>query len=340
MPIQSSRTETADLRVMPSAALELMWVLHNGAADHELGGRFTTTEPVRVKYGAAIRSFWPDKVRGFTELVVLAERSETLLDPDIRGFFAAFERGAGSRAAETHDFFAGARTPSLLSETPAERVAVANRLEALRADAGVRARYLGLLKDVWEAVRVEWEQTGRAAVIAATRQWQKQLAEGTPYRDLLQRTRLWPGRPDLEEMADADAAGGRMVLTPGWFFGDIHIVEIDGSMYLGRGILPHGDLADQRQTARHVSKTLKAFADPTRLSILMWLAQKPASVTEISRHFQLSQPTVSGHVQLLREAGVIEDRPAGRSSLLSVREESVRQVLGGAEEALLKEFRP
>ncbi len=256
MPIQSSRTETADLRVMPSAALELMWVLHNGAADHELGGRFTTTEPVRVKYGAAIRSFWPDKVRGFTELVVLAERSETLLDPDIRGFFAAFERGAGSRAAETHDFFAGARTPSLLSETPAERVAVANRLEALRADAGVRARYLGLLKDVWEAVRVEWEQTGRAAVIAATRQWQKQLAEGTPYRDLLQRTRLWPGRPDLEEMADADAAGGRMVLTPGWFFGDIHIVEIDGSMYLGRGILPHGDLADQRQTARHVSKTL------------------------------------------------------------------------------------
>jgi len=68
----------------------------------------------------------------------------------------------------------------------------------------------------------------------------------------------------------------------------------------------------------------------------MWLAQKPASVTEIARHFKLSQPTVSVHVQVLREAGVVEDRPAGRSSLLSVREESVREVLGGAEEALLK----
>jgi DNA-binding transcriptional ArsR family regulator len=89
-----------------------------------------------------------------------------------------------------------------------------------------------------------------------------------------------------------------------------------------------------------VSKTLKAFADPTRLSILMWLAHKPASVTEISRHSKLSQPTVSAHVRLLGEAGVIEDRPAGRSSLLSVREESVREVLGGAEEALFKEFRP
>jgi DNA-binding transcriptional ArsR family regulator len=88
-----------------------------------------------------------------------------------------------------------------------------------------------------------------------------------------------------------------------------------------------------------VSKTLKAFADPTGLAILMWLAHNPASVTEIARQFKLSQPTVSAHVQLLREVGVIEDRPAGRSSLLSVREQSVREIMGGAEEALLKEFR-
>ena len=81
------------------------------------------------------------------------------------------------------------------------------------------------------------------------------------------------------------------------------------------------------------------LADPTRLAILMSLARQPASVTEIAGKFKLSQPTVSAHVQLLREAGVVEDRPAGRSSLLSVREEKVREVLGGAEEALLKEFR-
>jgi DNA-binding transcriptional ArsR family regulator len=204
----------------------------------------------------------------------------------------------------------------------------------------VRGRYISLVQEIWEAIRVEWEETGRPAVLAATREWHRQLTEGTPYRDLLQRTRLWPGRPDLEEIADADAADGRMVLTPGWFFGDIHVVEIDGSMYLGRGIQPHGDFADQRHVARYVWKTLKAFADPTRLAILMWLAHKPGSVTEISRHFKLSQPTVSAHVQLLREAGVIEDKPAGRSSMLSAREQNVREVLGGAEEALLKEFRP
>lgn len=326
MPIQTERAETVNLKVAPSAALELMWVLHNAGADHVLEGRFASIEAARVAFGPTLRSFWGDQDRGFTEIVVLAERSGSLRDSDIHGFFARIERAAASTAA----------TPSLLSETPGERTAIGKRLDALRTDPNVRARYFSLLKEVWEAVRVEWEQTGRAAVIAATRDWQKQLADGTPFRDLLQRTRLWPGRPDLEALADADAAEGRLVLTPGWFFGDIHVVELDGSMYLGRGIQPHSHDADLRQTANHISKTMKAFADPTRLAILMWLAQKPASVTEISRQFKLSQPTVSVHVQVLREAGVIEERPVGRSSLLSVREESVREVLGGAEEALLK----
>ncbi len=326
MPIQSERVPTVSIQVVPSAALELMWVLHGAGADHVLEGRFASTEPVRLAFAPTLRSFWGDGVRGFGEMVVLAERSDSLHDADIHGFFAGAERAAASSAP----------TPSLLSESHAERTAIENRLAALRADPKVRARYISLLKEVWGAVRVEWEETGRAAVIAATRDWQRQLAEGISFRDLLQRTRLWPGRSDLEGLAEAAAAEGRMVLTPGWFFGDIHVVELDGWMYLGRGIQPHSHDADLRHTADHVSKTMKAFADPTRLAILMWLAQKPASVTEVSRQFKLSQPTVSAHVQLLREAGVIEDKPAGRSSLLSVREESVREVLGGAEEALLK----
>ena len=329
MPIQSEPPETARFRATYSAPFELMWLLHNGEADHVLEGRFASTEAVRLEFGPALRAFWADHVRGFTEMLVLAERSGTLLEPDMRGFFAGVERAATSTAA----------TPSLLSETPAERSAVGKRLELLRTDAKVRAGYVRLLREVWELMRVEWEEHGRPAVIAAMRDWQRQLNDGAPYRDVLQRTRLWPGRSDLEGMSDSDAAEGRMVLTPGWFFGECHVVELDGWMYLGRGIQPHGDTADQRHVAKHVSKTLKAFADPTRLAILMWLARKPASVTEISRHFKLAQPTISAHIHLLREAGVLEDKPSGRSSLLSVREQSVRQVLGGAEEALLKEFR-
>ncbi|MHB8688504.1 MAG: hypothetical protein ACYDB4_15100, partial [Candidatus Dormibacteraceae bacterium] len=78
MPIQSERAEGSSVRVAPSAAFELMWVLHNSVADHELEGRFASTEPIRLAYGPTLSSFWPDQVRGSTEMVVLAERSGSL----------------------------------------------------------------------------------------------------------------------------------------------------------------------------------------------------------------------------------------------------------------------
>ena len=322
-------SEASRLLVAPSAALELMWVLHNAEADHELEGRFASVEAIRVADGASIKSFWNDRVRGFTEVVVLAQRAGSLRDLDLDGFFAGIENAATSEAP----------TPSLLSEPPAERTAIGRRLDALRGDGKLRARYIGLLKKVWGAVRPEWEEAGRPAVAGAAREWQKQLDDGSAYRDLLGRKLLWPGRPELDELVDADAAEGRLVLSPGWFFGDIHLVELDGEMYVGRGIRSRDDDAERRHVAKYVSSTLKAFADPTRLAILLWLTREPASVTEIARHFELSQPTVSAHVQLLRETGVLEERPAGRSSKLSATEETVRRVFAQVEEQLADQIR-
>jgi DNA-binding transcriptional ArsR family regulator len=329
MPVQVESRQARAIQVTPSAALELMWVLHNAEADHVLeGGRFASLEPVRIAHGQALQSFWGDDVRGFTEMVVLAQRSGTLQELEVERFFARLEKAATSDQA----------IPSLLSESPAERVAIARRLELLRTDAGLRARYIGLLETVWDSVKAEWDATGRQAVLTMAREWQRRLEQGVSYLELLQRRRLWPSRPELDELAEADAAEGRLVLSPGWFYGDIHVVELDGMMYAGRGIRPKGDEEDCRHAANHVSNSLKTFADPTRLAILLWLAHQPASVTEVARHFKLSQPTVSAHVQLLREAGVLEEKSEGRSSKLSANEESLRRVFGGALDELLEHF--
>src|SRR5260370_7381785 len=92
---------------VPPAALELMWVLHGAGADHVLEGRFASTEPVRLAFAPTLRSFWGDGVRGFGEMVVLAERSDSLHDADIHGFFAGAERAAAPSAP----------TPPLLSHS-------------------------------------------------------------------------------------------------------------------------------------------------------------------------------------------------------------------------------
>ena len=56
----------------------------------------------------------------------------------------------------------------------------------------------------------------------------------------------------------------------------------------------------------HLSSSFKALADPTRLAIVNRLASRnEACVCEFSS-LGLSQPTISHHLKVLREAGLIE----------------------------------
>ena len=48
-----------------------------------------------------------------------------------------------------------------------------------------------------------------------------------------------------------------------------------------------------------------ALADPTRRAILARLAEGAATVTELARPFGLRQPTISKHLRVLEEAGLI-----------------------------------
>jgi ArsR family transcriptional regulator len=54
-------------------------------------------------------------------------------------------------------------------------------------------------------------------------------------------------------------------------------------------------------------RLMGALADPTRLQIVATLAgqAEPLCVCEIQGNFQLGQPTISHHLRLLREAGLV-----------------------------------
>jgi DNA-binding transcriptional ArsR family regulator len=329
MPALTESNVTSEIKVAPSAPLELMWLMHNSEANHELIGPYATQEAIRLRFGAEAKAFWGDGVRGYTDLVILAHRSDTMFDLDLKAFFSRFEEAAADDAP----------VPAMLSETPEERKAFAERLRKLRTEPDVRARYLTLLQSVWAAACDEWETMGRSAAAIAAAEWRERLRNGAGFMDILERQHVWKSRPQLDELAGAAAADGRLVLSPGWFFGEIHVDEIEGMMYVGRGIRARDDAEDRRMVATHVASELKTLADPTRLRILLCLAREPASVTEVARDFKLSQPTVSGHVQLLREAGLLEEKTEGRSAKLSANPEAVRRLLNEAQDALLKHFK-
>ena len=63
---------------------------------------------------------------------------------------------------------------------------------------------------------------------------------------------------------------------------------------------------------RQLSKFFKALSDSTRREILRLLERHPRSVGEIVDNFQLSQPTISRHLSVLREADLVVDQRRGQ----------------------------
>ncbi len=56
---------------------------------------------------------------------------------------------------------------------------------------------------------------------------------------------------------------------------------------------------------------LAALADPTRRRVFERLRSGPNAVAEIARGMPVSRPAVSQHLKVLKEAGLVADRPEG-----------------------------
>ncbi|HEU5228118.1 MAG TPA: metalloregulator ArsR/SmtB family transcription factor [Ktedonobacteraceae bacterium] len=82
------------------------------------------------------------------------------------------------------------------------------------------------------------------------------------------------------------------------------------------------------------ARLLKALADPTRLRILSLLSRHEGEVCvfEIVESFTLEQPTISHHLRILRDAGLVDCRKKGLWAYYYVRRESLgraREVIDG-----------
>jgi DNA-binding transcriptional ArsR family regulator len=56
---------------------------------------------------------------------------------------------------------------------------------------------------------------------------------------------------------------------------------------------------------------LTALGDPTRRAVFERLAERPRAVGELARELPVSRPAVSQHLRVLKDAGLVIDRPAG-----------------------------
>jgi ArsR family transcriptional regulator len=76
------------------------------------------------------------------------------------------------------------------------------------------------------------------------------------------------------------------------------------------------------------ARLLKALADPTRLRLLNLLSRYEGDVCvfELVESFTLEQPTISHHLRILRDAGLVDCRKKGLWAYYYVRREALTRA--------------
>jgi DNA-binding transcriptional ArsR family regulator len=83
-----------------------------------------------------------------------------------------------------------------------------------------------------------------------------------------------------------------------------------------------------------VESVFEIVAEPNRRAILSLLASNQQSVGEIERQLRMSQPAVSKHLRVLRDAGFVESTVDAQRRLYRLRPEPLQEL-----DAWLAQFR-
>jgi DNA-binding transcriptional ArsR family regulator len=86
------------------------------------------------------------------------------------------------------------------------------------------------------------------------------------------------------------------------------------------------DAGRRLKQAQRAASLLKQVSDPTRLKIILMLAEGEKHVGGICKTLKQRQPATSHHLALLRHGGLIAPRRKGRNSFYALTEEGEQLV--------------
>ncbi len=317
MPASSGRP--ACRAVSPSVPAELGWLLdlltqtarYAEPALAELDASLLPgVRTLRASVMERSRRLWNDSVAGCPELLLAADQADCLADESADRLLAWLTTGAGGRPVAAYD---------LLTEPAADRDAIRSRVRRLQDDVAIRRAYRDLVAEVWRLALPEWQRNGRQVAIQSSGWWMNRLEEGSSLEDLI---------PPRHPLTYADRLGfediferrNEFALSPLYFcLSGGQVVDLTDYLHVG---VPASDLLPLRKVrdAAFVAHRLRVLSEPTRVHILIQLLSAPAGVMDVARTLRISQPTVSGHLKVLRDAGLVQPRrAAGRTVFVGSR---------------------
>jgi DNA-binding transcriptional ArsR family regulator len=319
---RSGRPEGPRVRVVPAPLLELLYAAFyltrwSGDDDEALpwARRLWREAPDVARAAAALAR--RDAPSPAPTLFPLAMTSGHALDAGPERFLARLPELAEQARRRLRDAAAEA---GAAPDEPAAAARAADVDEALAGwllspeDPTWPEAVQAALRALWAEIGPGWEAEGRPQAEAAAARVRAGLEE---HGDVL---RALPEHhfAQFEKLAAVlrDAAErGRLWIVPLALAagGGFH-TEIDEITALGFGLQSDQAHARAEQRVAAAAATAKALADPTRLMLLHLVARYPGlslTVGDLARQLGVSQPTVSGHLKQLRDAGLVRSERRG-----------------------------
>ena len=320
--------------IAPSAPSELAWLLNllvqtARYAEPALAELDASLLPgisrLRPGIQERVTRLWGDGLAGCPELIYAAHQAGGLLDDSPRRFLDWLAAPAGGLTWAN----------GMLTESGPDRPVIVARLRTLRDNARTRHTYRDILAEVWQSASGAWERAGRAAAVQACKSWEAKLGAGASIEDLV---------PPRHPLTRADRLGfedlfehrNEFALSPLYFcLSGGHVIDLYEYVHIA---VPASDLLPVRRVrdAMFVSDRLRVLAEPTRVHILIQLFSAPAGVMELSRSLHLSQPTVSGHLKVLRDAGLVQPRKFGARTVMMPSRRRVERLIEDARATLAR----
>lgn len=92
---------------------------------------------------------------------------------------------------------------------------------------------------------------------------------------------------------------------------------------------------DETDASRAAACLFRGMGDPSRVAIVRHLLLGEHNVSQLTAHLGLAQSTVSKHLACLRDCGLVESRPLGRSSVFALTHpDQILRMFAAAEELL------
>ncbi len=311
----------------PSLASDLSWLL-SVAARPSMQARYPQLAEMfngREDLADCVRGFWGEgsEETCFTEMQVLAGHAGALTETDPEVLWQALEAAVVTVPLDLE----------MPSESAEERATYLDRFRRLKQSPELVRAYIDLMKEVWGPVDAMWQQA-LPVIEEAGRHVVAQHERGRSLELLIP-----VGCDILRDRMPAIVSGvesGQLSLlfVPCLFFGTSMYLEFPGLVVIGTGV-GQGDVVARART-ESVARRLKAVAEPTRLAILHSLVTAPSSVGELALLFRLAQPTVSMHVKVLRQSGLVRSERVGGRLRLTADPAAVDLLLGELRLAVLQ----